>query len=324
MTYSTILGTGGYLPEKILTNKELEKIMDTTDEWIVDRTGISERRIASETDTVLSMAENAAKQAISASNVMAAEIDMIIMATTMPEKMFPSTSCLLQKKLNVKKYCPVIDLNSAACAGFMYAISIADHYIRLGSMKNILVIGSEIMSRVVDWSDRGTCILFGDGAGALVLGASEKPGILSTHLHADGTHQDVLSLNASIGKPAEVEVEKALYIKMAGNQLFKLAVNILGDLFDETLMANGLQKSDIDWLVPHQANIRIIQAMARKLALPMERVAITLDKQGNTSSASIPLALDEAIRAGKIKRGELLLLEGLGGGLTWGSALIKY
>lgn len=321
MAYTKILGTGSYLPEKILTNADMEKIVETSHDWIVERTGIHRRHIAAEHETSLTMAEKAARVAMEEAGLTPNDIGMIIIATTTPEKMFPSTACHLQERLGIAG-CAAFDLNSAACAGFVYALSIADQFIRNGAIKTALVIGSEVMSRVVDWTDRTTCVLFGDGAGAVVVGASDKPGILSTHLHADGTHKDVLSLPVSIGKPMEVEGE--LFIKMTGNQLFKLAVNILGDLFDETLAANGLQRSDIDWLVPHQANIRIIQAMAKKLDLPMERVAITLEDQGNTSSASIPLALDKAIRDGKIKRGELLLLEGFGGGLAWGSALIQY
>ncbi|MHB1947292.1 MAG: beta-ketoacyl-ACP synthase III [Gammaproteobacteria bacterium] len=319
--YSKIIGTGSYLPEKILTNADLEKIVDTTDQWIVERTGIRQRHIAEGHETSLLMAEKAAKEAMLVAGLDPKDIGLIVIATTTPEKMFPSTACLLQQRLGIAG-CPAFDLNSTACAGFVYALSIADLFIRNGQVKNALVIGSEVMSRIVDWTDRSTCVLFGDGAGAVILGASNEPGVLSTHLHADGTHKDVLSLNHSIGKPLDVEEE--LYIKMTGNQLFKLAVNILGDLFDETLNANSLKKSDVDWLVPHQANIRIIQAMAKKLDLPMERVAISLEEQGNTSSASIPLALDKAIRDGRIKRGELLMLEGFGGGLAWGSALIRY
>jgi 3-oxoacyl-[acyl-carrier-protein] synthase-3 len=321
MTYSQILGTGGYLPEKILTNKDLEKIVDTSGDWIVDRTGIHQRHIAAEHETSLTMAELAGRQAMAAANLTPQDIGMIIIATTTPEKMFPSTACLLQQRLQIAN-CPAFDLNSAACAGFVYALSIADQYVRSGTVKTALVIGSEVMSRVLDWTDRSTCVLFGDGAGAVVIGAADKPGILSTHLHADGTYKDVLTLGVSLGKPMEVEQE--LFLKMSGNKLFKLAVNLLENLFDETLAANSLTKADIDWLVPHQANIRIIEALAKKLDLPMERVAITLHDQGNTSSASIPLALDKAIRDGKIKRGDMLLLEGFGGGLAWGSALIQY
>ena len=321
MKYSKIIGTGSYLPEKILTNFDLEKIVETTHDWIVDRTGIHQRHIAAEHETSLSMAELAAKEAMRTANVNPADIGMIIIATTTPEKTFPSTACLLQQRLGIEG-CAAFDLNSAACAGFVYALSIADKYIRDGSVNNALVIGSEVMSRVLDWTDRGTCVLFGDGAGAVLLGASDQPGILSTRLHADGTHKDVLYLGAAVGKP--IDVEQELYLRMSGNHLFKLAVNLLGDLFDETLATSHMKKSDIQWLIPHQANLRIIQALAKKLDLPMERAVITLDKQGNTSSASIPLALDKAIRDGRIKRGETLLLEGFGGGLVWGSTLLRY
>jgi 3-oxoacyl-[acyl-carrier-protein] synthase-3 len=321
MPYTKIIGTGSYLPEKILTNFDLEKIVETSHDWIVERTGIHQRHIAAEHESSLTMAEKAAREAMQAAGITPADIGMIIIATTTPEKMFPSTACLLQQRLGIAG-CPAFDLNSTACAGFVYALSIADQFIRHGSVKHALVIGSEVMSRVVDWSDRTTCILFGDGAGAVVLGASNEPGVLSTHLHADGTYKDILSLSVSIGKP--IDVEEALFIKMTGNQLFKVVVNILDKLFDETLEANSLTKADVDWLVPHQANVRIIQAMAKRLDLPLERVAITLQDQGNTSAASIPLALDKTIRDGKIKRGDMLLLEGFGGGLAWGSALIKY
>lgn len=319
--YSKICGTGAFLPQNILTNADLEKMVDTTHEWIVERTGIHQRHIAGPSDTALSMAEAAARDALAHAGWVPADIGMIIVATTTPEKMFPSTACLLQERLSIAG-CPAFDLNSTACAGFVYALSIADQFIRQGAVKSALVIGSEVMSRVIDWKDRSTCVLFGDGAGAVLLGADTKPGILSTHLHADGTHKDVLSLPVSLGKP--LDVEEALTLKMSGNQLFKLAVTILENLFDETLAANGLQQKDVDWLVPHQANIRIIQAMAKKLHLPMERVALSLKEQGNTSSASIPLALHKTIQEGKIKRGDLLLLEGFGGGLAWGSALIRY
>jgi len=322
MMYSKIIGTGSYLPKKILTNFDLEKLVDTTNDWIVERTGIHRRHIAGEDENALTMAEAAAYQALSAAGLKPADIGMIIIATTTPEKVFPSTACLLQQRFNIAG-CPAFDLNSSACAGFVYGLGIADQFIRSGAIKTALVIGSEKMSQILNWSDRTTCVLFGDGAGAVVLGASKEPGILSTHLHADGNYKDVLYLDANIGKKS-TGVEEALYVKMAGNPLFKLAVNMLGDLFDETLAASGLKKSDIDWLVPHQANIRIIQAMAKKLDLPMEKVTITLDDQGNTSSASIPLALDLAVRDGRIKRGDMLMLEAFGGGLAWGSALVKY
>lgn len=318
MIYAKILGTGSYLPEKVLTNFDLEKMVDTTNAWIVERTGIHERHIAAENENAVTMAEQAARRAMEAANIQPHEIDMIIVASTTPHMVFPSTACLLQERFGIAG-CPAFDLNASACAGFMYGFSIADQYIRTGAIKKALVIGSEVMSRVIDWNDRATCVLFGDGAGAVILGASDTPGVISTHLHADGTHKDVLYLPLGSSKNPNVES-----VKMMGNPLFKLAVNLLGDLCDETLAANDLQKSDIDWLIPHQANMRIIQAMAKKLDLPMERIAITLDKQGNTSSASIPLALDQTIRAGLIKRGQLLMMEGIGGGLAWGSALVRY
>ncbi len=318
MTYSKILGTGSYLPEKVLTNFDLEKLVDTTNEWIVERTGIRERHMASENENAVTMAEKAGLAALDAAGLKPVDIDMIIVSSTTPHMVFPSTACLLQEKFGIAG-CPAFDLNATACAGFMYGLSIADQYIRTSTIKHALVIGSEVMSRVIDWNDRATCVLFGDGAGAVVLGASKEPGILSTHLHADGKHKDVLYLPLGSSKNPNLES-----VKMMGNQLFKLAVNTLGGLFDETLAANGMQKSDVDWLVPHQANMRIIEAMAKKLDLPMDRVAITLDKQGNTSSASIPLALDEAVRDGRIKHGQILLMEGFGGGLAWGSALVRY
>jgi len=318
MTYAKILGTGSYLPEKVVTNFDLEKIVDTTNAWIIERTGIRERHIAGEDENAVTMAEKAGRAALEEAGLKPEDVDMIIVSSTTPQLVFPSTACLLQERFEIGG-CAAFDLNATACAGFMYGFSIADQYIRTGTVKNALIIGSEVMSRVVDWTDRGTCVLFGDGAGAIVLGASEEPGILSTHLHADGRHKDVLYL--PLGTTATPNLES---VKMMGNMLFKLAVNKLGDLFDETLAANQLQKSDIDWLIPHQANIRIIQAMAKKLNLPLEQVAITLDEQGNTSSASIPLALDKAIRDGRIKRGQTLMMEGFGGGLAWASALVRY
>ncbi len=321
--YTSILGTGSYLPEKILTNSDLEKIVDTTDEWIVERTGIRERHIVSPGEDALTMAETAGRRALEAAGLSPKDLDLIIVATTTPIKVFPSTACYLQKSFGISG-CAAFDLNSAACAGFVYGMSIADQYIRQGNVKTALVIGTEVMSSILNWKDRSTCILFGDGAGAMVLGASEKPGILSTHLHADGNYEDVLSVAMAKGASLTQDQSEAYFVQMSGNRLFKLAVNILGDLFEETLAANALKKSDVDWLVPHQANIRIIQGMAKKLGLPMDRVAITLDVQGNTSAASIPLALDKVVREGKVKRGQLLLLESFGGGLTWGSALVRY
>lgn len=318
MYYSKIIGTGGYLPEHIMTNFDLEKLVDTTNDWIVERTGIHQRYIAADHENVVTMAEAASLKALEMAGLAPTDIDMIIVTTTTPHMVFPSAACLLQERLGIAG-CPAFDINATACAGFMYAFSVADQFIKTGMVKNVLVIGSEIMSRVVDWNDRSTCVLFGDGAGAVILGQSTEPGVMSTHLHADGTYKDVLYLPMNSGKSPAVGS-----LKMAGNSLFKLAVNILGDLFDETLAANQINKSQVDWLIPHQANVRIIQAMAKKLDLSMDRVTMTLDKQGNTSSASIPLALDEAIRDGRIQHGQLLLMEGFGGGLAWGSALVKY
>jgi 3-oxoacyl-[acyl-carrier-protein] synthase-3 len=318
MIYSTILGTGSCLPKRIVTNFDLEKIVDTSHEWIVQRTGIKRRHLVEKGENTVTLAEAAGLAALEAGGLTPANLNMIIVATTTPELVFPSTACLLQERYGIAG-CPAFDLNGTACAGFMYGLSIADQFIRTGAVSNALVIGSEVMSRVIDWSDRSTCVLFGDGAGAVLLGKSDSPGILSTHLHADGTHKDVLYLPLGNTQSPNVAL-----VKMMGNQLFKLAVNILDNLFDETLSANDLNKSDIDWLIPHQANVRIIQAMAKKLDLPLERVAMTLEDQGNTSSASIPLALDQAIRDGRIQRGQLLMMEGFGGGLAWGSALVRY
>jgi len=318
MKYAKILGTGSYLPEKVLTNFDLEKIVDTTNDWIVSRTGIHRRHVVAEDENAVTMADVAGRRALEAAGLTPADVGMIIVSSTTPNLVFPSTACLLQERYGIAG-CPAFDLNGSACAGFMYALSIADQYIKTGAIKYALVIGSEVMSRIVDWNDRSTCVLFGDGAGAVVLGQSDEPGILSTHLHADGNHKDVLYL--PLGSSNKPNIES---VKMMGNQLFKLAVNTLGGLFDETLNANGIKAADIDWLIPHQANMRIIDAMAKKLDLPYERVTITLPDQGNTSSASIPLALDEAVRDGRIKRGQLLLMEGFGGGLAWGSALVRY
>lgn len=318
MKFAKILGTGSYLPEKVVTNFDLEKMVDTTNAWIVERTGIHRRHMAAENETASSMAEAAGRRALDAAGIKPSALDMIIVSSTTPQLVFPSTACLLQERYGIAG-CPAFDLNASACAGFMYAMSIADQYIRTGMIRHALVIGSEVMSRVVDWNDRSTCVLFGDGAGAVVLGASNEPGIMSTHLHADGTHKDVLYLPLGSSNRPNLET-----VKMMGNQLFKLAVNTLGSLFDETLEANNLQKSAIDWLIPHQANMRIIDAMAKKLDLSLDRVAITLPEQGNTSSASIPLALDEAVRDRRVKRGQILLMEGFGGGLAWGSALVRF
>lgn len=312
MIFSKIVGTGSYLPETIVTNYDLEKRVDTTHTWIVDRTGIMERRIAGEHETGTFMATKAAKNALEGAGVKAEEIDLIIVATCTPDLVFPATACQVQKNLEIPS-CPAFDIQ-AACSGFIYALSTADKFIKSGTVKNALVIGSEVMSRIVDWNDRKTCVLFGDGAGACVLQASKEPGILCSLLGADGRQQDLLYLE---NHPKGV-------LNMQGNPIFRLAVQVLGNLVVDTLEHQGFSNAKLDWLVPHQANIRIIQATAEKLGISMERVVTTLHKHGNTSAASIPLALDEYIRDGRIVRGQHILLEAFGGGLTWGSALIKY
>jgi 3-oxoacyl-[acyl-carrier-protein] synthase III len=311
--YSKISGTGSYLPERVLTNKEFESYLETSDEWIRDRTGIEQRRIVADDELVVDMAEHAAKRALEAANLSAHDIGLIIVATTTPDLVFPSVACVLQSKLKGTIPCPAFDIQ-AACSGFIYALSIADLYVKQGVVKHALVIGAEAMSRLMDWSDRGTCILFGDGAGAVVISASETPGIIATHLHADGSCHPLLYS----------EKREHPNIHMNGAEVFKQAVGELSDIVDETLEKNNIQKQDIDWLVPHQANLRIIKAAAKKLSLPMDRVVVTVDRHGNTSAASVPLALDEAVRDGRIKRGELLLLEAFGAGFSWGSALIRY
>jgi len=316
--YARIAGTGGYLPATVRSNDDIAEMVDTSDAWIVERTGIRERRIAAPQETASSMGEIAARQAIEAAGCEPADIDLIIMATSTPDRVFPSAACMLQQRLGVG-VCAAFDIQ-AACSGFIYALSVADQFLRSGAASRALVVGSEINSRLVDWSDRGTCILFGDGAGAVVLETSGEPGVLSTHIHADGRFHELLYLpNPEMGISGE-----PAYVKMQGNEVFKVAVNTLGRIVDETLAANQLEKSDVDWLVPHQANIRIIAATARKLKMPMERVVVTTENQGNTSSASVPLALNEAVMDGRIQRGQVLLMEAFGGGFTWGSALIRY
>jgi len=320
--YSRITGTGSYLPEKVLTNHVLEKMVDTNDEWIVERTGIKKRHIVVD-ETTRDLAEIACKNAMEMAGKTAEDIDLIIFATTTPDLVFPSTACLLQHKLGVSSGCTAFDLQ-AVCTGFVYALATADKFIKSGSHKCALVIGAETLSKIVDWSDRSTCILFGDGAGAVVLEASEEPGILSTHLHADGKYEDLLKVDAGVSRGYEKLIAGEAYISMKGNEVFRMAVKTLGRIVDGTLEANNMEKSDIDWLVPHQANIRIINATAKKLKMSTDQVVITVDEHGNTSAASIPLALDTAVRDGRIKKGETLLLEGFGGGFTWGSVLLKF
>ena len=322
MKYSRIIGTGGYLPEKVLTNQDLEKIMDTTDEWIRERTGIGKRHIAAGDETACDLAEVAASRAMEVAGKTPRQIDLIVLATTTPDRVFPSTACLLQQRLDIHGTA-AFDVQ-AVCTGFIYAMGIADKFIRTGSAKCALVVGTETLSRIVDWNDRSTSILFGDGAGAVILEASDEPGILSTHLHADGSYEHLLTVPHGISSGYEHVQAGHAYVQMQGNEVFKMAVNTLGRIVDETLAANKLEKSDIDWLIPHQANIRIIQATARKLKMDMDHVVVTVDEHGNTSAASVPLALDTAVRDGRIKRGETLLMEAFGGGFTWGSALVKY
>ena len=324
MIYSRIIGTGSYLPEKVVTNQDLEKILDTDDQWIRDRTGIRERRISNDEEPTTVLAEHACRKALEAADVDPGEIDLLIIGTTTPDLIFPSSACLIQKKLGLPD-CGAMDVN-AACSGFMYGLSIADKYIRCGDAKKVLVCGAETLSELTNWNRRETAVLFGDGAGAVVLGASDEPGILSTHIHANGNHAELLKAEVGVSRGFKglEDNECKAEIFMKGNEVFKVAVRTLGRIVDETLEANNMDKSELDWLIPHQANLRIITATARKLEMDMDRVVITVDRHGNTSSASVPLALDEAVRDGRIKRGDMLLLEAFGGGFTWGSALIKY
>jgi 3-oxoacyl-[acyl-carrier-protein] synthase III len=322
MTYSRIAGTGSYLPEKVVTNKDLEKAIETTDEWIRERTGICRRHVAAEGETCSDLALAAAHRAIEMAGIEASDIDLIIVGTTTPDKVFPSTACIVQRRLDIHGF-PAFDVQ-AVCSGFVYALDVANRMIVTGGAKMALVIGSETLSRIVNWEDRGTAVLFGDGAGAVILEATDEPGIISTHIHADGAFEDLLEVPYGISNGYDmVKAEKA-FIHMQGNAVFRKAVGTLGSIAKETLAGNGVDKHDLDWLVPHQANLRIIIAAAKKLDLPMERVVVTVDEHANTSSASIPLALDTAVRDGRIQRGQLLLFEAFGAGFTWGSALVRF
>lgn len=322
MKFSRITGTGGYLPERILTNHDLEEMVDTTDEWIQERTGIKQRHIAAEGETTADLGAKAARLAMQMADKTAEDIDLIIVATTTPAKIFPSTACLVQQQLGIHG-CPAFDVQ-AVCTGFVYALATANSFIRSGMAKTALVIGAETLSRIVDWTDRTTCVLFADGAGAVILEESDEPGILSTHLHADGRYEELLHVpNVRPSDTSDAQKIEA-HICMKGNEVFKMAVNTLGRIADETLAANNFAKEDIDWLVPHQANTRIITATARKLKLPMDKVVVTVDTHGNTSAASVPLALDTAVRDGRIKKDDSVILEAFGGGFTWGSALLKF
>lgn len=321
MIYSRIIGTGRHLPEKVVTNADLEKILDTTDEWIRSRSGIERRHVAGEGEGTTDLCEHAARAAIEAAGIKPEEIDMIVVGTTTPDQVFPNAGVLLQHRLGIHG-CAAFSIE-AACTGFIYALAIADKFVQTGTAKTVLVVGAETITRMIDWSDRATAVLFGDGAGAVVLRADSEPGLVSTHLHADGQYKDLLYFPSGVGtgmKPVGGDNS----IQMKGNEVFKVAVNTLGRIVDETLEANGLDKHDIDWLIPHQANIRIIQATAKKLDMPMERVIMTVQDHGNTSAASVPMALDVAVRDGRIKHGDLLLLEAFGGGFTWGSALVRW
>ncbi|MEO1957886.1 MAG: beta-ketoacyl-ACP synthase III [Methylophilaceae bacterium] len=315
MVNSKIAGTGSYLPAKILANKDLESMIDTTDEWIFTRTGIRERHISAPDELTSDLATSAAKNAIANAGIDAADIDLVIVATTTPDKVFPSVATMVQRKLGIVNNCPAFDMQ-AVCSGFIYGLSTADNFIKAGASKCVLVIGADTMSKITDYTDRSNCILWGDGAGAVILQASEEQGVVSTHLHANGSYEDMLHVPRN--------ADKADTIVMEGNSVFKMAVNTLDKIVDETLFENNMQKSDIDWLVPHQANIRILQATAKKLDMDMDKVVVTINKHGNTSAASIPLALDTAVQDGRIKRGDTILMEAFGGGFTWGSALIKY
>ncbi len=323
MIHARIVGTGSYLPEKILTNADFEKMVETSDQWIVERTGIRERHIAADGEYTSDLAVAAARRALEAAGVPPASVDLLIVATTTPDRIFPSTACIVQAKLGIANSSPAFDMQ-AVCSGFVFALATANNFIRAGQARTALVIGAETLSRITDYTDRTNCILWGDGAGAVVLAASDEPGIVSTHIHADGRHQDLLYVDGGPSMGKAPGAETGPYMRMAGNAVFKVAVNTLDAIVDETLAANGLQKSDIHWLVPHQANIRIIQATAKKLGMSMDNVVLTVDRHGNTSAASIPLALDTAVRDGRIKRGETILMEAFGGGFTWGSALVRF
>lgn len=318
MGYSRILGTGSFLPEQVLTNAQLAERVDTSDEWIVSRTGIHARHIAAEEHKTSDLALKAAEAAIQSAGIDKHEIDLIIVATTTPDMVFPSTACLLQEKLGIPG-CAAFDVQ-AVCAGFMFALVTANNYIKSGMARRALVVGAEIMSRVLDWDDRRTCVLFGDGAGAVILGDSDEPGILHAKLAADGRYKDILNTPAQISGG---KIQGMPYLHMDGPAVFKFAVKALSDIAVKTLAEAGVDKSEVDWLVPHQANLRIIESTAKHLGLPMDHVIVTLPQQGNTSAASIPLALDSAVRDGRIRRGQTVLLEGIGGGFAWGAVLLK-
>ena len=316
--YSRIIGTGTYLPEKVLTNRDLEKMVDTSDEWIRTRTGIESRHIAADDEATSHLAEKAAYEALEAAGLSPGDIDLVVVGTCTPDLVFPNVACLLQERMGMSG--PAFSVE-AACSGFVYALTVADQFVRSGQAKRALVIGAEVMSRIIDWTDRETCVLFGDGAGAVILEASEEPGILYSDLGADGQHRKLLYADSGV---SQVKAEGETTLMMKGNEVFKVAVRTLEGMVDKVLAENDLEQGQVDWFVPHQANLRIIKATAKRLGLPMERVILTVQNHGNTSAASIPMALDTAVRDGRIKRGDLLLLEAFGGGFTWGSSLLRY
>ncbi|MGN2252217.1 beta-ketoacyl-ACP synthase III [Frateuria sp. GZRe12] len=320
--YARITGTGSALPERVLTNFDLEKFVETSDEWIQSRTGIRQRHIAAEGETTGDLAFLAAERALAAAGVKASELDLIVLGTTTPDLIFPSTACLVQHRLGANG-CAAFDVN-AACSGFVYALGVADKFIRSGQTKKALVIGAETLTRMIDWKERETCVLFGDGAGAVVLEASDEPGIYATCMHADGGHKELLWNPVGVSVGFRDEPNHGVRIKMAGREVFKVAVKTLDSLVEQTLKAAGMEASQLDWLIPHQANLRIIEATAKRLNMSMDQVIVTVDKHANTSSGSVPLALDYAVRSGKVQRGQNLLLEAFGGGFTWASALLRY
>ncbi|MCY4148681.1 MAG: ketoacyl-ACP synthase III [Gammaproteobacteria bacterium] len=321
MLYSRITGTGGYLPERIVTNAELETMVDTSDAWITARSGIRERRIVADDEFTCDLAEKASVKAIQAAGKTCADIDLIVVATSTPDVVFPSTACLLQERLGVAGP-PAFDVQ-AVCAGFLFAVDVADKFIRTHSAKCALVVGAETFSRILDWSDRQTCVLFGDGAGAVILEPSSEPGILSTHLHSDGRFKDLLCVPTGVSRNYQKLQDGGAYVTMEGGEVFRWAVTAMSDIVKETLDANSMTLDQIDWLVPHQANSRIIGAIGKRLGLSESKVIMTVEKHGNTSAASVPLALDEGVRGSRIKPGNFVLIEGFGGGFTWGSAMIK-
>ncbi len=320
--YARIAGTGRCLPERVVTNFDLEKMVDTTDEWIRTRTGIERRHLVSEGETNLDLAEGAAREAMKAAGVTAADIDLVLVATTTPDQVFPNMGCLLQQRLDIHD-CQAFSME-AACSGFIYGLNVAEKFIRCEESKCVLLVGSETLSSIVDWQDRQTCVLFGDGAGAVVLQPNEETGIVRTLLGADGQYKDLLYLESGISKGFDNLKSGRDFVQMKGNEVFRVAVKTLGDIARRVLEESGVAQEELDWLVPHQANIRIIQAAAKKLRLPMEKVIVTVADHGNTSTASVPMALDVAVRDGRVQRGQLLLLEAFGGGFTWGSTLLRY